>query len=158
MAGIIRPQSKETTLSYDYSSIMASQAQRIESELATAAAELEAARHREDAYGVNDAADRILQLDAQRAALAQRANSFAAAQSPTSIPGTENLSRADAALVGKYQRYGITADNLQVAKGWTGDAHMTDDQKIESYLVNQQKYRQARASGEYRDDQGKVTR
>ena len=65
---------------YDYSSIMTAQWQRLEAEAAEQAAELEAGRHAEDAARTNYAAQRILEIDAQRAALAHRANQYVAQQ------------------------------------------------------------------------------
>jgi len=61
---------------FDYSSIMTAQAERIAADQARAAADLEAARLSDDSDGTMYAAGRILELDAQLAALNNRANTF----------------------------------------------------------------------------------
>jgi hypothetical protein len=71
------------------------------------------------------------------------------------VPGGDDLSRKDADLA---RRYGLTANELGVAKGWTSDQTITDEDKVRTYLHQRQRYRQARADGSYRDDQGQVRR
>ena len=139
---------------YDYSSIMTAQWQRLDAEAAEQAAELEAGRHAEDPHRVNYAAQRILEIDAQRTALAHRANQFVA-QQQAPIVGGDDLSKRDRDLCRHYR---LSPDDLAVAKGWTADDRIPDTQRIEEYLRNKQRYQHARASGEYRDDQGMMKR
>lgn len=56
-------------MAYDYSSMLQAQWERLNEEAATTAAELEAARQKEDSAGTMYAAQRILQIDAERDAL-----------------------------------------------------------------------------------------
>jgi hypothetical protein len=140
---------------FDYSAIMQAQYERIAADQAQAAAELEAARQIEDAHGTHTAATRILELDAQANALAQRANQYVARQSAPMMPGSEDLSHRDIALC---QKYGISPTELPVAKGWTADPRLSDEAKVEQFAQNRARYQHARASGQYRDDQGVVRR
>jgi hypothetical protein len=71
------------------------------------------------------------------------------------MAGTDDLSRGDAALC---QKFGVSPNELGIAKNWTSDPNMTDAQKVETYLQNRARYQHARATGAYRDDQGRVTR
>ena len=69
--------------------------------------------------------------------------------------GSEDLPREDADLA---RRYGLTGSELSIAKGWTADPNIPPEAKVREYLSQRQRYRQARADGSYRDDQGRVTR
>ena len=71
------------------------------------------------------------------------------------IPGGDNLSRNDSNLC---RQYGISPDVLGVAKSWTSDPRVSDKERVETYLRNKQKLQQMRQTGEYRDDQGTVSR
>jgi len=126
---------------YDYGSIMQAQAQRIEADQAQAVADLEAARRNEDADGTMYAAGRILELDAQRAALDQRASQYLASQQQHQRQGN---------------KYGLSPDELEIAHGAGGD--MSKEEKEELYARNRDKLRYTRATGQYRDDQGRVGR
>ena len=76
-------------------------------------------------------------------------------QAPQHVPGADNLSRGDADLC---RRYGVSPDTLSVAKSWTSDPRVPDSERVETYLKNKQKLQHMRQTGEYRDDQGTVTR
>lgn len=81
-------------------------------------------------------------------AMAQR---YAESQKPRQappMPGEDQLSRGDLALCRKY---GIAPDDLPAAKNWTTNSNFTDEQKVQTYVENQKRYRQARADGSYRD-------
>ena len=67
-------------MAYSYEAILTANAQDIEAEQMQAAADLEAARHREDADAVRFASRRILDLDGERERLAARANNYYAGQ------------------------------------------------------------------------------
>lgn len=54
--------------------------------------------------------------------------------------------------------HGLSDQEVEVAKNWTGDNHMTADDKLRIYAENKARYQRMRASGEYRDDQGTVRR
>jgi hypothetical protein len=140
---------------FDYSDIMQAQFERIESDHAQAVAELEAARNIEDVHGTHQAATRILELDAQRAALAQRANQYVSRQAAPMMPGSENMSNKDLDLCRKY---GVSPNELGVAKGWTSDPKLDDESRVQQYAANRARYQHARATGQYRDDQGSVRR
>jgi hypothetical protein len=71
------------------------------------------------------------------------------------VPGGDDLSRRDQDLA---RHYGLSGNELAVAKGWTSDQTITDEDRVRQYVQNRQRYRQARADGSYRDDNGRVTR
>lgn len=123
-------------MAYSYEQILAAHQQRISDEYAQAAAEFEAARVSENAYGVTEAADRILALDQARTALAARVNFHAASQQQQP----------------QGNKYGLSDDEMEVAKN--SHSAGTSDQRIEEYARNKQRYQHARATGQYRDDQG----
>jgi hypothetical protein len=127
-------------MAYDYFAIMQAQAERLEAESAATAADLEAARQREDTDGTMYAAQRLLELDAQYAALAQRANTYVSAQQT------------------QAQRHpsGLSAAELEVAKNSHG--YGTVEERIQDYVRNKQKLAHMRATGAYRDDQGSMKR
>ena len=129
-------------MAYDYQSIMQSQWERLESEGVQQAAELEAGRIAEDADRVHWAAQRILELDAQKNALAVRANQFAAQQ------------RAEP----RGNKYGLSHDEIEVARNFTTDPKLSNDDKEKLYAEQRNRYRHARATGAYRDDQGSIRR
>jgi hypothetical protein len=129
-------------VAYNYIDIMQNQLERIDTEAAQRAAELEAARIAEDAAGVDWAAREILRLDADRAQLAVRARDFDARQ------------RAQP----QRHKYGLSPDEIEVARNFTTDPKLSNDDKEKLYAEQRNRYRQARANGSYRDDQGRVTR
>jgi hypothetical protein len=88
------------------------------------------------------AAQRILELDAQKNALAVRANQFAAQQ------------RAEP----RGNKYGLSHDEIEVARNFTTDPKLSNDDKEKLYAEQRNRYRHARATGAYRDDQGSIRR
>jgi hypothetical protein len=74
---------------------------------------------------------------------------------PPQIAGADDMSRRD---IGLCQKFGISPNELGVAKNWTSDPKMSDEAKISTYLENRARLQHARATGAYRDDQGRVTR
>lgn len=110
---------------FSYDDILRSQHDRINAQQASASADLEAARLADDAYMVQDAADRILQLDAQRMALNARANQYVAAQQ---IPAGN--------------KYRLSQDELDVARNSNTDLPKEERERI--YFENKQRYQHAR--------------
>jgi hypothetical protein len=129
-------------MAYNYADIMQNQLERLEAEGAQRAAELEAARINEDPDAVHWAAQRILELDSQRNALAVRANQFAAQQR----------------VQPQRHKYGLSPEEIEVARNFTQDPKLSNDDKEKLYAEQRARYRHARATGAYRDDQGRVTR
>jgi hypothetical protein len=142
-------------MAYSYHQIIQDHYEQLQGEYAEANAELEAGRQSEDAYRVREARRQILKLDQERAALDVRASQFAAQNQPQAMPGFENHGRGDAELAAQYR---LSPDRFDAATGWTADANMSKKEKIETFLRNEQRYREDRASGRYRDDQGTVRR
>jgi hypothetical protein len=129
-------------MTFRYDEIMQAQAAHIDAQQQLAAADLEAARVTDDAYGVRDAADRILNLDLMRNALNARAQTYFTSQAAQSqSPGS---------------RWGLSDEEVAVAKA--SHSAGTDEQRIEEYARNKQRYWAMRASGEYDDSQGSVRR
>ena len=129
-------------MAYDYRSIMQAQLQRLDTEGAEQAGELEAARIAEDPDRCNWAAQRILEIDAQRNALAVRANQLDAQQRAQPV----------------RHKYGLSPDEVEVARAATANPKLTHDDKEKLYAEQRNRYRNARATGAYRDDQGSVRR
>ena len=75
------------------------------------------------------------------------------AQAP--LQGEDEMSRHDVELARKF---GMTGQQLSIAKGWTSDNRMSDEDKIKTYISNTHRYRAARRDGTLRDDQGTVRR
>jgi hypothetical protein len=128
---------------YSYDDIMKYQAERLTAQRAAAVADLESARYREDAYAVSDAADTILKLDGDLERLGRIANqhySQQQAQQPRN-------------------RYGLSDAEVEVARGIAGsDPRLTNEQREEIYAREKQKLGYMRRTGQYRDDQGQVSR
>lgn len=122
-----------------YQEILIAQGERIDAEQALAASDLEAARLSGDAYGTNDAADRILRLDAERAALNARASQFVVSQQ---VPADN--------------KYRLSQDERDVARSANTDLPVEERDRI--YAQNKARYQHARATGAYRDDTGTVRR
>src|SRR5581483_8430654 len=55
-------------------------------------------------------------------------------------------------------RYGLSPEEVEVAKNFTADPRMSEDQKLATYAEQKAKYQHQRATGQYRDDQGTVRR
>jgi hypothetical protein len=55
-------------------------------------------------------------------------------------------------------KYGLTESERAIAKNWTSDPNISTEDRLRTYSQQKARYQQARASGEYRDDQGRVTR
>jgi hypothetical protein len=66
-------------------------------------------------------------------------------------PGGDDLSRRDQQLA---TFYGLSAAEIGVAKNWTGDPNLSDEDKVRSYVENRARYQRTLASGERREDQG----
>jgi cation transport regulator ChaC len=125
-------------MSYTYDQVMAAQFERLNAEASMAVADLEAARQREDSDATMYAAQRILELDAQRAALAQRANTYVAQQqaAPQRHPS------------------GLTDQEVEIAK--SSYSAGTPEERVAEYARNKQKLAYMRVTGAYDDSQGKI--
>jgi hypothetical protein len=55
-------------------------------------------------------------------------------------------------------RYGLTATEAEVAKNFTHDPGLSEDDKMRTYAEQRNRLRHMRQTGEYRDDQGVVKR
>jgi hypothetical protein len=117
-------------MAYSYQQILEAQYARIADDHAQAAAELESGRVSEDAYRVTSAADRILELDQQRAALDARAHGFITSQQ----------------VQQQGNQFGLSRDEQDIAKV----SGISD----ETYARNKQKMRAMKAEGYW--DQGRV--
>jgi hypothetical protein len=127
-------------VAYSYQQILESQYARIAEEQAGAVAELEAGRLSEDAYRTTSAADRILELDKSREALDRRADQYVASQ--------QQQPQGNA--------HGLSATEVEIARGISsGDSSLTNADREKIYAANKNKLRHLRATGEYRDDQGR---
>jgi hypothetical protein len=125
-------------VAFQYSQIVTAQAERLDAEQAQQIAELEAGRMSDDSDRTMWAAQRLLEIDAQRAALAQRANIMVAQQ--------QAQPRGNA--------YGLTDDEIAVAKAAHSGGSV--DERIRSYAEQKQRYQHMKATGAYDDTQGRV--
>ena len=127
-------------MAYSYEDILKSQYEAKAADRAQALADLEAARLNENAIDTMAAADRILEIDKSVSALNTIANQYVATQQAQP----------------QGNRWNLSNEELEVAKG--SHSGGTVEERIEEYARNKQRYRQARANGSFRDDQGRVTR
>ncbi len=112
-------------------------------EKAMADRDYEAARQNEDASGVMDAGNRLLDANRKLRELDDIAANFVRSQQR---PQQSN-------------KYGLSEDEIAIARGLaSGDKTLSNDDRDRIYSENRQRYRQARRDGSYRDDQGRVTR
>jgi hypothetical protein len=137
-------------VAFTYEQILQDKYERHQAEVAEANAELERARLQEDDYSTRAAADRLNQLNLERRSMDEIANNYVASQQPQAPAGADGLSRRDVDLA---RRFGLSANEIGIAKGWTSDANLTDEAKVKEYVQQRQRYQQARRDGSYRDDQ-----
>jgi hypothetical protein len=140
-------------VAFTYQQIIEAEWQDLQAEHAAANAELEYARVAEDPHAVKAATNRLYDIDNRTRSLSERVQQMQ--RQPQAMPGAEGMSSRDVALA---KHYGLSAGDLSIAKNWTNDSNLTDEAKVRTYVENRQRYRQARADGSYRDDQGTVTR
>jgi hypothetical protein len=104
------------------------------------------------ASGDRDTQDSALQTMAALRATKREIDSMAreALNAPTAnFPGAENMSKRDVDLCRHYR---LSPSDLETAKSWTSDPRVSDVERVETYLRNQQRYRAERASGRYVDE------
>ena len=124
---------------FDHNQVLQAQFQQLASERARAYADYENGRLAEDEYSTMNAANLIVEADAKLAALNNIANNYVAAQQQP-----------------QGNRYGLNPDEVQIAHGIAGhDPHITLEQRELVYAQNKQKLQHMRATGQYRDDQGR---
>ena len=139
-------------MAYSHRDVIQAQADSLAAQRLRALNDYEAARISEDNDATMYAADQIVELDARAAALGRIAQNLAAGSRQAPLAGEDEMSRGDAALA---RHYGLTGTQLSVAKNWTSDSRMTDETKVRTYIENAHRLRADRASGRYRDDQGR---
>ena len=127
-------------MAYSYEDIIRSQYEQKATEKAQALADLEAARVAENAIDTMAAADRIVEIDKSVSAIDRIAHQYVASQQAQP----------------QGNRWNLSNEEMEVAKA--SHSAGTAEERIEEYARNKQRYRQARASGAYRDDQGTVRR
>ena len=129
-------------MAFEHRDILVAQYEELNSARAKALGNYESARLDEDAQGAMSAAATIVDCDARLQMLDKIAAGFVAQQQPP-----------------QGNRYGLSNDEVEIAHGTaSADKSLTDDAREQIYAQNKMKLRQMRASGQYRDDQGRVTR
>lgn len=127
-------------MAYSYQQILESQYESKAANRSQALADLEAARLNEDPAGTMDAADRILEIDKSVAALNTIANQYVRSQQQQP----------------RGSKYGLSQDEMEIAHGFaSGDRSMSNDEREKTYAENRDRLRHMRATGAYRDDQGR---
>jgi hypothetical protein len=127
-------------MAYSYQQILQSQYESKAAERAQALADLEASRLAEDPSGTMDAANRVIEIDKSVGALDRIANQYVASQQQQP----------------QGNKYGLSAQEVEVAhNSFSG---VSKEERERSYRENRDKLRHMRATGEYSDSQGKVTR
>jgi hypothetical protein len=71
------------------------------------------------------------------------------------MDGDSELSHRDSQLA---RHYNLSPGELSIAKAWTSDPAINDEDRVREYVQNRRRYQRMRATGQYRDDQGRVTR
>jgi hypothetical protein len=127
-------------VSFSHTDVLIAQGESLETERGRALAEYEHARISEDGDRTMAAADRIVDIDARRAALDRIANHFVAAE--------QSRPRGNA--------YGLSDDEMDIARNSHGSGTVED--RVKEYAQNKARYQHMRATGAYRDDQGTVRR
>jgi hypothetical protein len=123
-------------MAWSIQQILEQEWQDLANEEAHAAAALEQARIVEDIDGVQAAKERIYAVDMRRNSLTARVNRTQ--QQPQQMPGVDGLSRADAQLA---RHYHLTPEQLSIAKNWTSDQRLSDDEKVRSWIDGYQQQR-----------------
>jgi hypothetical protein len=141
-------------LAYSYEQILRAQYEVAEAENASASAALEDARLREDPNDVQLAVDRLVANNNTITQLNQAAMTMQRQQQPQRQPAGfgDDIRRDHVELA---RQYGLDANEIGVAVGWTSDPMMSDEVKVKRYCENKHRLRQMRADGSYRDDQGR---
>jgi hypothetical protein len=128
---------------FDYKDILIHQESRLQGQRAQALAELEASRVREDVEGVNMASDDILRIDRDLEELNRYASNYVR-QNQVAAP---------------RNKYNLSDDEVELAHGIAGNDHsLTKEDRERIYAEQKQKLGHMRATGAYRDDQGRVGR
>jgi hypothetical protein len=126
-------------MAYEYDAIIRAQYETLAQQRAQAAADLEAARMSEDSYSVMDASNRIVDADMRRAQVDQIANRFVASQQAP-----------------RGNQFGLSDTEVEIARGISsGDSSLSNSDRERIYAEGRQKLRHMRATGQYRDDQGR---
>jgi hypothetical protein len=136
---------------FDHDEVVKAQFQQLAAARAKALGDYESARISDDGEATMQAADAILEADARLNALDRVARNLHRERQPAPMAGEDDLSHRDVALARKY---GLSASEIGIAKGWTSTPGLTDEQKTAHYVEQRQRYQQARRDGTYRDDQG----
>jgi hypothetical protein len=126
-------------MAYSYEDIIRSQYEAKAAEKAQALADLEAARLNENAVDTMAAADRIVEIDKSVGALDRIANQYVASQQQP-----------------QGNRFGLSPTEVEIAHNSFSGA--SKEEKERSYAMNRDRLRHMRATGQYRDDQGTVSR
>jgi hypothetical protein len=128
---------------YEHRDVILAQHNKLIAERARVVGAYEEARLSEDADGVMYSADKLIEIDARLGALNTIANNLVASQQQAQ----------------PSNRYGLSKDEVDIARGiGSGDPKLSNDDREKLYAEQKAKYQRQRATGEYRDDQGRVTR
>jgi hypothetical protein len=129
-------------MAYDHVQIIRAQYEELANERSAALAALEAARVNESSYEVMRAADRVVDADVRRSALDNIARNFVASQNRP-----------------QGNQFGLNRDEVDIAHGiGGGDPNLSNQERERLYAYNRDKLRHMRATGQYSDGQGVVTR
>jgi hypothetical protein len=126
-------------MAYEHKSVIQAQYERLNADRAEALARYESGRISEDEWTTMDAANAILDLDQKRAALDRIAQTFVQQQQQP-----------------RGNQFGLNQDEVEIANGIAGsDKTISNEQRQQAYAANKDRLRHMRATGQYRDDQGR---
>jgi hypothetical protein len=126
-------------MAYDHEAVIRAQYERLAAERTQALADYEAGRMSEDGDSTMMAADRILDVDQKRAALDRIAQTYVTSQQQP-----------------QGNRFGLSPTEVEVAhNSYSGGSK---EEKERSYVENRAKLRHLRATGQYSDSPGSVSR
>jgi hypothetical protein len=126
-------------MAYEHKSVIQAQYERLNADRAEALARYESGRISEDEWTTMDAANAILDLDQKRAALDRIAQTFVASQQQPA-----------------GNKFGLNDDEVTIANGTaSADKTISNEERQRAYAFHKDRLRHMRATGQYRDDQGR---
>jgi hypothetical protein len=126
-------------MAYEHRAVIEAQYQRLAADRAEAVARYESGRISENEYEVMDSANAILELDTKRTMLDNIAQNYVASQQQP-----------------RGNQFGLNDDEVTIANGTaSADKTISNEERQRAYAFHKDRLRHMRATGQYRDDQGR---
>ena len=127
-------------MAYEWDAAFRDKYQRIAAEQTQLAADMTAGMVNEDDATIRHCTDRILYLDGELEKLQRREQGFIQQQQQRAYQANP---------------YGLSETEVEIAKNSHTMRGVSEEDKIRDYAKNRDKLRHWRATGQYRDDQGR---